>query len=441
MTVKISRHGVPVEPAPQRGEPAHDSDASDALDDFVATSGRRPRGTRAGARQRRAPRRSASPRTIGAPALEDCRTEIVWLDETDGLDEFVSRARPADTTVSTALVVAEPMSLAPVPSPTPDGERAVVGDDIGASAIRGGWMMRAARAAVVCAVLAAVADRLPIFNPPAGPGTTSPDATVAPITDAVEHLPKRPGIATAAPDSSTPARAVRDASTGNRALLPMQTRGSLPPAVKKEAAIERSVARLPPVVAPPSRSTVDQAPTATLTGRVVRTPELPSAPAPAVEPAVAAAESDTPALAASVAPSGPTTNDKVPIDDAAIPPPTVPPPIATPMGERETRDIRNVLGRYRDAFNRLDTGSARAIWPTVNQDALTRAFDRLAGQDISFDDCRIEVSAVVAEAACLGNARYVPKIGSRTPRAEARRWTFSLRKAADGWLIDRVDAR
>ena len=46
----------------------------------------------------------------------------------------------------------------------------------------------------------------------------------------------------------------------------------------------------------------------------------------------------------------------------------------------------------------------------------------------------------LAEAACSGSARYVPKVGSRTPKDEARRWK-SVRKASSGWLIDRVDAR
>ena len=107
----------------------------------------------------------------------------------------------------------------------------------------------------------------------------------------------------------------------------------------------------------------------------------------------------------------------------------------------EARAIENVLGRYRTAFNKLDAGAAVAVWPTVNEKTLARAFERLESHDLSFESCQIEVFAGLAEAACSGSARYVPKVGSRTPKDEARRWRFSLRKASGGWLIDRVDAR
>jgi hypothetical protein len=109
--------------------------------------------------------------------------------------------------------------------------------------------------------------------------------------------------------------------------------------------------------------------------------------------------------------------------------------------ELETRAIENVLGRYRIAFNNLDAGAASAVWPTVNEKTLAKAFERLESHDVSFESCQIEIASDVAEAACSGRARYVARVGSRTPKDEARRWKFSLRKATGGWLIDRVDAR
>lgn len=112
-----------------------------------------------------------------------------------------------------------------------------------------------------------------------------------------------------------------------------------------------------------------------------------------------------------------------------------------PRRELETRAIENVLSRYRNAFNRLDAGAALAVWPTANEKTLTRAFERLEDQDVSFTSCRIEILAVLAEAACSGTSRYVPKVGSRAPKAEARQWTFSLQKGTGEWLIERVDAR
>jgi len=116
--------------------------------------------------------------------------------------------------------------------------------------------------------------------------------------------------------------------------------------------------------------------------------------------------------------------------------------VARPTGrELDAGAIENVLGRYRNAFNRLDAGAAAAVWPKVNEKTLARAFDSLDDQDVSFDSCTIEVGGVHAEAACSGTARYVPKVGSRTTRAEPRQWRFILRRASDGWLIDHVDAR
>ena len=100
-----------------------------------------------------------------------------------------------------------------------------------------------------------------------------------------------------------------------------------------------------------------------------------------------------------------------------------------------------MLGQYRNAFNTLDAGAAVAVWPTVNEKTLLRAFERLDEQDVSFESCAIEVGGVHAEASCSGTARYVPKVGSRTPKAEARRWRFILRRASDGWLIDQIEAR
>ena len=117
------------------------------------------------------------------------------------------------------------------------------------------------------------------------------------------------------------------------------------------------------------------------------------------------------------------------------------PRAAPPTRELEARAIESVLSRYRTAFNELDAGAASAVWPSVNEKNLARAFESLADQRVSFDNCRIEVTASLAEAACNGSARYVPKVGSRTPKAESRQWNFSLRKGGTGWLIDRVDAR
>jgi hypothetical protein len=60
---------------------------------------------------------------------------------------------------------------------------------------------------------------------------------------------------------------------------------------------------------------------------------------------------------------------------------------------------------------------------------------------VSFESCQIDVNDERAEARCKGTARYVPRVGSRTPRVEPREWRFSLVKSRDEWLIGAVDAR
>lgn len=107
------------------------------------------------------------------------------------------------------------------------------------------------------------------------------------------------------------------------------------------------------------------------------------------------------------------------------------------------KGIQSTLARYRQAFSALDANAARRVWPTVNERTLSRAFDRLEEQQISFEGCMIDVNNnnERAEARCNGTARYVPRVGSRTPRVDQREWRFSLVKTQDEWLIGAVEAR
>ena len=115
-------------------------------------------------------------------------------------------------------------------------------------------------------------------------------------------------------------------------------------------------------------------------------------------------------------------------------------PLRSPTIEADNA-IRDVLGRYRTAFNVLDARAASDVWPTLDQRTLNRAFAQLSEQKVSFDKCAIDVNGVLAQARCTGTIRFVPKIGSRTAQVEPRRWDFSLRKAYSGWVIHEVKAR
>ena len=103
--------------------------------------------------------------------------------------------------------------------------------------------------------------------------------------------------------------------------------------------------------------------------------------------------------------------------------------------------IETVLDRYVGAFNTLDAEAARAVWPGVDARALGRVFTELEEQELTFDECRVELDAARATAVCRGVARYVPRVGSRSSRSAARQWTFRLQKVRDRWTIDGVNIR
>jgi hypothetical protein len=115
--------------------------------------------------------------------------------------------------------------------------------------------------------------------------------------------------------------------------------------------------------------------------------------------------------------------------------------VTPPTVDGDRGAIRSVLGRYRSAFNALDAAAATQVWPSVNERSLERAFAQLEQQNMSFDDCAIDVRGTRAEAACTGTAEFVPKVGSRTPQVQQRRWTFNLEKSGAGWQIAGVNAR
>lgn len=107
----------------------------------------------------------------------------------------------------------------------------------------------------------------------------------------------------------------------------------------------------------------------------------------------------------------------------------------------EQSEIQRALGQYRNAYERLDAGAARSVWPSVDVQALGRAFSGLTSQQLAFDSCLFDIAGDNATAHCTGSATYTPKVGGRGPRSELRQWTFQLRKAPDGWKIQSAQIR
>lgn len=107
----------------------------------------------------------------------------------------------------------------------------------------------------------------------------------------------------------------------------------------------------------------------------------------------------------------------------------------------ETAGVREILARYMYAYADLDARAVAAVWPTVNQAALDRAFAALETQNISFSKCEVTVSGGTARAVCAGTAAWTPKVGGRRSREDERTWTFALTQRDDSWTIVSAEMR
>jgi hypothetical protein len=115
------------------------------------------------------------------------------------------------------------------------------------------------------------------------------------------------------------------------------------------------------------------------------------------------------------------------------------PAAAAPSGRPQHHDmitIRRVIQEYATAFARLDPGAAKRVWPTLDEQALARAFNGLQSQSLRLDDCGVTITgAVAAQASCHGRATYLPKVGRQRPFSTTGEWTFSLARAGSAWVI------
>jgi len=305
---------------------------------------------------------------------------------------------------------------------------------------RFGWARHTSRVALASSIfLAAAVAGILVFQPLSTPRVADP-------TEPLIHLPAPPPVADPPPVS--PEAGWTAPSESPSVEAPVRSELIAAPDSNRRVAPSTRAAdsedRIPRVVAPSallagSATTPvppPQGPVAIDAPGGARTTPAESAAAVAGSPSLSVPSAAATTLApqpAAASPPGETIRSAsadLPVDVAR-----------TRARDLDARAIEMVLGRYRNAFNTLDAGAAAAVWPTVNEKTLARAFQRLDDQQVSFESCEIEIGGVHAEAACSGTARYIPKVGSRTPKAEARRWTFILRRASDGWLIDGIDAR
>ena len=397
------------------------------------------------------------------------KPEVIYLAEANAIDVFApERAGPPprpETTEPTDDFAAEvslrPLPVSPVRSSVPFPSRrrfhamtALV--SVGVVAVAASfvvWLWGGAGSRLISpseppAMTSASSALPPVLQPSPPPAVVD---TPSPITAAPAPTYPAPVIPSNDPPSAAPSvptsRGLKDLTGAGLKTSPSVSPNSpgvvskTPPsgAIKDEARVGRPQATQTPAVR--LERPLSQDP-----GRLVEVP----APSPPPNPSPSVTASPPAATAAPAPPPAPLTAEVSP--PAAAPPrpaaaPPVAPPAAAPAAaaasaiESSTAAIRNTLARYEEAFTALDANAAREVWPTVNTRNLSRAFERLEEQEVAFEGCQIKVADARAEATCQGTARYVPRIGDRTPRVDQREWHFSLVKTRDEWLIGAVDAR
>ncbi len=102
---------------------------------------------------------------------------------------------------------------------------------------------------------------------------------------------------------------------------------------------------------------------------------------------------------------------------------------------RERQIILDIVNAYSRAFERLDVRAAKAVSPSVDDRRLQKAFARLEGQKLRFEDCRLSIEGAAANARCLAHASFTPKIGSRVIHLTGQQWTFNFSQSESGWQI------
>ena len=158
--------------------------------------------------------------------------------------------------------------------------------------------------------------------------------------------------------------------------------------------------------------------------------------------------------------TAPPTPDPLPTTELVLPPsstvPSAPPaPPLPPINSRaaatvpvspaasapdQRAAIRTTLGRYEAAYSELNVSAVQAVWPAIDQRALSRAFSSLASQRVSLENCNVDVTGGTARANCSGTAAWTPKVGGGL-HTTARNWVFELTQSEGSWHIVRVQAR
>lgn len=231
--------------------------------------------------------------------------------------------------------------------------------------------------------------------------------------------------------------------------------------------VEISVLNVPPVPGPPvsTPATVDArlVPVGTsgiAIARAADTPDVAPHLAPAGPPEVAALDAAPTLAAPAEARPAPTSAALMtallgePRVEAAALSPERPAPsasrVALPADRKETdpRDaaedqrrqeevVLAVLHEYTRALERFDVGATKAVYPSVDDRELRQSFEDVETQRFQFGKCGVSFSSSGhdANAWCIGNSTFKPKVGSRVIKYSDQAWQFTLARDGGGWQI------
>ena len=104
---------------------------------------------------------------------------------------------------------------------------------------------------------------------------------------------------------------------------------------------------------------------------------------------------------------------------------------------RQKEVVLAVVREYTRALERLDVHATKAVYPSVDDRRLRRSFEDVEAQRFQLASCGVSFSSSGhdANAWCLGNSTFRPKIGSRVLRYTDQVWEFNLARDGGGWQI------
>ena len=135
---------------------------------------------------------------------------------------------------------------------------------------------------------------------------------------------------------------------------------------------------------------------------------------------------------------------------AAVAPPS--PVVSTPPADsvpapdlrRSTVDpaFARTLASVSESYRLLDAASLASVWPGADTASLSRSFDELKYQALSFDRCAVRPNGPSgAIASCEVSLAMAPKADDASLQRRRESWTLVLDRSGERWTIAGVSVR